>query len=293
MVPLVCAGACATPHVESSISAGDSAVPAGCDVDIEHPLSPDPAAIGEAYLCYGFDAQPLANQTVKGLVWQAPDGGGVLWHHATLSAVPGDFPDGPVACDGMPPGSVSLHVWAPGGDNLVLPKATGFALPSGTTRLVVEMHVLRMHAAPANKGSLGICLNHDSVQNFARFFAVTVPIPALRPRTNETNSTTCTFKSSAHLWSIWPHMHRLGTAIEATLVRSAGDRTLLRRVDPWDFTRQRTYALDVDVENGDKVTSACWWSNVTDEYVFAGLHTTDEMCNQGFIGWPEPALACE
>jgi hypothetical protein len=88
-------------------------------------------------------------------------------------------------------------------------------------------------------------------------------------------------------------MHRLGAAIEAVRVRKTGDRQTLLRVAPWDFNQQRTYPLDVDLESGDRVESTCWWNNVTDEYVFAGLHTSDEMCNLGFIGWPAPALACE
>jgi hypothetical protein len=184
-------------------------------------------------------------------------------------------------------------VWAPGGNNLVLPEATALALPETTKRLVVEMHLLRSDFSPASAGSLGICLQHEPVQNLARFFGIEAPIPALRPRTNETTSVKCTFDASTHLWSVWPHMHRLGTAIEADLVRKAGDRQVLRRVDPWDFTRQRTYPLEVDIAAGDRFESTCWLSNVTDQYVFGGLRTTDEMCNQGLIGWPEAPLSCE
>jgi len=274
-------------------TAADAAVPDTCEIDIDHQLFPDPAVPGESYLCFGFDAQPLIHQTVRGLVWKSPVGGGVLWHHVTLSAVPGEFPDGPVPCDGMPPGSVNLHVWAPGGSPLLLPEGTGLVLPETTTRLVVEMHVLRMDAAAANRGSLGICLNHETVQNAARFFGIFAPVPALRPRFQETSTVRCTFPTGTHLWSLWPHMHRLGTSIEAVRVRKTGDRQTLLRVEPWDFNQQRTYPLDVDLESGDRVESTCWWNNVTDEYVFGGLHTSDEMCNQGFIGWPAPALACE
>src|SRR5690242_12360050 len=197
---------CAGGSSDAPVVTGDAqGTPATCDADVVHTLTPDPEATGETYLCYGFEARSLVDRTIQGLVWHAPTGGGVTWHHATLSAVPGDFPDGPIPCDGLPPGSVSLHVWAPGGDNLLLPEATGLVLPETTNRLAVELHVLRADLAPAATGSLGICMSHDPVRNFARFFSVAAPIPARRPRTQETASTKCTFEASAHLWSIWPH----------------------------------------------------------------------------------------
>src|SRR5689334_2617290 len=194
---LITLDGCAAPHLDSPLPVTDSTPPNTCDIDVEHLLSPDAPPADEAYVCYGFDAQALTAQTIKGLIWKAPDGGGVAWHHATLRAVPGDFPDGPAPCDGMPPGSVSLHVWAPGGDNLLLPEGTGVTLPETTSRLVVEMHVLRTGSSAAAGGSLGICLNHEPVRNFARFFGVSTPIPALRPHTHESASTSCTFQSGA------------------------------------------------------------------------------------------------
>jgi len=293
IAPPYFAGGCSNSPPHQAVDAADSSSPQACNADIIHTLAPDPDAMGETYLCYGFDARSLVQQTIEGLLWNAPASGGVVWHHATLSAVPGDFPDGPIPCDGMPPGSTSLHVWAPGGDNLLLPEATGLELPETTMRLVVELHVLRASSASAGTGSLGICFNHEPVRNRARFFGVAAGIPALRPHTKETSSTKCTFAASTHLWSVWPHMHRLGTAIEAVLVRGTGERELLRRVEPWDFTKQRTYPLAVDLAAGDRLESTCWWNNETNEYVFGGLRTTDEMCNQGFIGWPETSLSCE
>src|SRR5689334_21841120 len=143
---------CGARDSDAPIAVADSGAPNTCEVDIEHVLSPDPQPVDEAYLCYGFDAQALTGQIIKGLVWKAPEGGGVIWHHPRLRAVAGDFPDGPVPCDGMPPGAVSLHVWAPGGDDLLLPEGTGLALPAATLRLVVEMHVLRTGSSSAAGG---------------------------------------------------------------------------------------------------------------------------------------------
>jgi hypothetical protein len=263
-----------------------------CSPDTAYELKSDLPFAGEQYLCYGFDASPVRGATLRGLRWSAPDSGGVRWHHATLYAVVDTYPDGPIPCDGMPQGSISLHVWAPGGNNLLLPADVGLELPATTQRLVVELHLLRTSTDPAASGSLGICLQHEPIAHRASFFAVVAPVPAIRPQMMETSSATCRFGGGAHLWSIWPHMHRVGTAIESTLLRASGESSTIVRVDPWDFSAQRTYPLDIDVASGDAIQAQCWWTNPTNEYVLPGLKTSDEMCNQGFIGWPAAALPC-
>jgi hypothetical protein len=262
-----------------------------CVVDQTYPLTPDLGSVNEAYLCYGFSAASFDHQTLQGLVWTPPEAGGVVWHHATVYAVPGDFPDGP--CDGMPPDAVGLHVWAPGGSDLVLPDGVGLALPEHTTRLVVEMHVLRTSSQPPATGSLGLCLSHEPVAHPAMFFGAVAPVPAIRPQMQETSKAACSFHGDAHLWSVWPHMHLVGSAIQATLIRANGATSVLSRVDPWNFHQQKTYPLDVDVHSGDSLEVQCWWTNPTTDYVLPGLKTSNEMCNHGFIGWPAASLPCE
>jgi len=263
-----------------------------CTPDDTHVMTPDLAVGTEQYVCYAFDAGAARESTIRGLRWNAPAGGGVTWHHATLYAVTGTFPDGPAPCEGMPPGSVGLHVWTPGGDNLLLPADVGLELPNATQRLVVELHLLRTNPEPPASGSLGICLQHAPVAHRASFFAVSAPVPAIRPKMNETSSATCTFTGNAHLFSIWPHMHRAGAAIQATLVRTSGETSTISRVDPWNFMAQRTYPLGIDVGAGDAIDGQCWWTNPTSEYILPGIKTSDEMCNQGLIGWPSDALPC-
>jgi hypothetical protein len=277
----------------ASASTPSTNVDPSCALPTTYVLQPDTPAGSEDYICYAFDAGALDGATLRAIHWTVPATGGVIWHHATLYAVTETFPAGPAHCDGMPPGSVGLHVWTPGGAALVLPADVGLQLPSGTSRFVVELHVLRINDdAPAEAGSVGICSQREPVAHRAAFFAVVAPVPAIRPETNETSSASCTFVGGAHLWSIWPHMHRLGTAIEARLLQKSGDTSRLARVDPWNFSAQRTYPLDLDVSAGDAIESQCWWTNPTDTYVFAGPNTSDEMCNQGLIGWPAASLPC-
>lgn len=263
-----------------------------CAAAVSHELQPDLLIGTEDYICYAFDAPVPDGSTLQAIHWTVPMTGGVLWHHATLYAVTEPFPDGPAPCDGMPPGSITLHVWTPGGGDLILPDDVGLGFPSGTRRFVVELHVLRLQDGAAASGAVKVCSRTDAVAHVGAFFGVIAPVPAIRPQTTETSSTTCTFSANAHIWSIWPHMHRIGHAIEARLRPSGGETSILVHVEPWNFSAQRTYPLDVDVAAGDSIESQCWWTNTTDQYVLPGLKSSDEMCNQGLVGWPASSLPC-
>ena len=60
------------------------------------PFRVDAPANGEAHECFGFDAAPLLGRWLREIAWQSPGPGEVELHHATLYAVPADYPDGPV-----------------------------------------------------------------------------------------------------------------------------------------------------------------------------------------------------
>src|SRR5690348_784131 len=103
---------------------------------------PDGPSTSEAYLCFGFDPGGATRGYVTSFDWTPPATGGVQLHHATLFSLDVDYPDGPVPCEGMIEGALTLHVWAPGSD-APLPAGVGMELPADTRRLVVQAHALR------------------------------------------------------------------------------------------------------------------------------------------------------
>src|SRR4051812_16359233 len=80
----------------------------------------DPGAAGEAYLCFGFDADLLDGADIGGIELDAPSGS-VALHHVALYASLAEYADGPVGCESMPDDAVPLHVWATGGGALAFP----------------------------------------------------------------------------------------------------------------------------------------------------------------------------
>jgi len=244
-------------------------------------------------VCFGFDPGALAAGTIGGVLWTPTAGGSLLLHHATLYAVTVDYPDGPVACDGMPPGSVGLHVWTPGGDDLVLPSDTGLLLPTGTRRFVVEAHTLRVGPGPGVEDArVSLCAGPAQPAHLAALMSASAPVPAIRPQHVETSQATCTLAGDLHLWSVWPHMHLAGKEVSVDLQRADASVQTLVDVTPWDFHLQRTYPLSVDALGGDRIHTQCTWQNTTDAYILPGPLTENEMCNVVLIAWPAQQAQC-
>jgi hypothetical protein len=263
-----------------------------CSEALELSFAPDTADLSEAYVCYGFDSSAFAAATIGGMRWSIPESGGYLFHHAILYAVPGAYPDGPAICDGMPEGAVQLHVWSPGGDDLALPPDTGLLLPPGTERFVVEAHTLKLSDEPTDPGGVRICNGPDNPARAAALMGTGAPVPAIRPLHEETSAGTCALAGDVHLFSVWPHMHRVGREITVELMSSSGT-TELANVAAWDFRHQRTYPLDIDASAGDQIRVSCTWENPSDEYVLPGPKTENEMCNAAFIAWPAISASCD
>jgi hypothetical protein len=255
-------------------------------------FSPDLPVGQEAYLCFGFDGTRAAGEAIVGIDW-TPPAGAVLLHHAKLYAVASDYADGPLPCDGMPAGAVSLHVWLPGGGPLRLPAGVGVAVPGDTSRFVVETHVLRLREGPAGAGRALISFATEPPARTAAWTAFAVPVPPLRPMHVETSARRCTLGSPLHIYYAWPHMHLLGKAFESALFRADGSTAVsLLDVPVWDFNHQIGVAMDVDVAAGDDLGVTCTWFNDTDAYVLPGPRTTDEMCQAGLVVWPAVGALC-
>jgi hypothetical protein len=255
-------------------------------------FSPDAPAGGEAYSCFGFDAGPAAGGAVVAIDWSLPDGA-VAVHHAKLYALAGDYPDGPVACDGMPSSALPLHVWLPGGGGLRLPDGVGVAIPAETSRFVIEAHAWRLGDGAPGQARAMISLATQPPARTAGWTALGAPVPPLPPGQVLSSSQSCTLPAPLHIYLAWPHMHLLGQSFQSVLRDANGTATALLDVPVWDFNHQVGATLDVDAAAGDAVDVTCTWRNGTDHYVLPGARTTDEMCAAGFVAWPPgPRTLC-
>src|ERR1051325_1646070 len=164
---------------------------AACRAPVELSFTPDTQGADEAYVCYGFDSSAFSSGTIAGVRWRIPSEGAYFVHHAIVYAVAGDYPDGPVVCDGMPASAVQLHVWSPGGDDLALPPDVGLALPPGTQRFVVEAHLLHVGQGAIEDARLEVCTGPAAPVHQAALMGTGAPVPAIRPQHEETSAGTC------------------------------------------------------------------------------------------------------
>jgi hypothetical protein len=86
-------------------------------------------------------------------------------------------------------------------------------------------------------------------------------------------------------------MHQLGVHAKLELTR-AGQGTALHDA-PFDFFDQRIYPLDdLEIRDGDVLTTTCSYENDTGRTVSFGQNSDDEMCFNFVTYYPMGAFQC-
>ncbi len=250
----------------------------------------DPGPAGEAYQCFGFDADVLNGSALGGIELDAP-AGSVALHHVAFYASPAEFADGPIECESMPDDAVPLHVWATGGGPIDLPEDVELAVPAGTRRLIVQAHALRTADGDPAVRTLMLTPRQGALHR-AGWLPLRAPTPALRPHHVEESKATCSIGSELHVISTWPHMHQAGKTFRGSVLRD-GVMDSFVTVDPWSFDAQRAYAIDITIASGQLIETHCIWQNDTDKTILPGPSIHDEMCGQSLMAWPVEAAHCE
>lgn len=179
-----------------------------------------------------------------------------------------------------------LGAWAPGGAVNVLPDGVGVPV-SGGSKIVLQMHY-NTAAAGAQPDQTAMLLRvSDTVDTPAEIVPWTNPrwlssrgmdIPA--GELGVTHEFSYRMPSEVTVYSSSLHMHRLGRAASLSVTRADDSEDCLLSIPDWDFNWQRTYRFTepVQVAPGDGIRLSCTWDNTTDQDVYWGEGTGDEMC---------------
>jgi hypothetical protein len=195
---------------------------------------------------------------------------------------------------GFPPRDGGLGGWAPGQVPRYLPDGTGYFLPKGAD-VVLQVHYHRDGRAEKDRTSVGLYLNRTPIAK--RFQGMVVPgrflmIPAGAEQHRVSGS--MEVKQDCQLYTVMPHMHKLGKEIQVTMTPPDGDRVTLIGIRDWDYNWQETYFLKqpLSVKAGTRFDIEAIYNN-TDKNpnnpfnpprpVMFGQRTTNEMC-LGFLG---------
>lgn len=259
------------------------------------------ADVPDEYVCYGFD---IARQNKRHVIGLGPrvDNPNVV-HHILLFRSPTAVAGEPAPCPSNPPLDWQLHAaWAPGGDAIMLPEEAGFP-EEGVSHWAAQIHYSNLQRLSGQVDASGydLCTTEQLRRHDAGILATGTMNLTIPPRSE--SSTTCHYNWGAgatgdfrtkhpdvKVFSVMPHMHKLGSAMAVHRLAPGLPRVTL--VDSkFDFGAQSTYAVNVPVGGLDQITTRCTFKNSTDKTVQWGEDTSSEMCF-AFLSY-YPAVAAD
>lgn len=270
------------------------------DVQIDMPEAYTPS-MGDDYRCFLLDWEGEETTYVTG--FDVLPGTSQVHHVIAFLIQPDDADDYRdldeedtglgYACYGGPGGDIQtlidtkwLGSWAPGVGASNFPEGTGITVKAGSL-VAVQVHY-NVLSEPEPDQSIVQLSTTDSREYWGDLQPWTevawlfggMEIPANTDGVSHTFEYPLSTDESFRFYSTALHMHTLGVSAEMVVEHDDGTETCLARVPSWDFDWQRSYELvePVDVADGDTIRLTCTWDNPTDEDVYWGDGTTDEMC---------------
>jgi len=288
------------PARPDKLGAPSLVVDSGVDYDSTYPGADD-------YRCFVID--PGLTDRFDLLAVDTTSTNRSIVHHVIISALPpqsvaaahakDDAEPGPgYTCFGGPgvEGAVPISGSAVGSMTQPFPEGTGVPLPAGW-QFIVQVHYNFDNGRGANRLALQLWRSPTPVTRYphgARIANNTFMIPAGAPDV-EASATTLLGGAAAKpgkIWSVFPHMHQLGSSIYVELQRADGSTQCLMNVPRWDFHWQGSYTFlqPVQTQAGDQLKMTCVWNNSAENQplvngapqaprdVRFGEGSTDEMC---------------
>ena len=267
------------------------------DVEAPYGLAPSPS---NQILCFVFKAPWMETTQATGF---APiiDDSRVLHHWILfgLSSTP-PVPVGEVFdCERRMPAGVSFIAgWAPGGTNRELPADVGAELPSGPSAyLLLQVHYWNVpgYADVADRSGVAVCATQDLRPNTAgvsTLGSLDIAIPAHTMGHTVTGTCTPALDAPVHLVAAGPHMHTHGRTIKTEVLRGGSESAIEMLVDVqhWDFNAQALYPSSMLIQPGDMLRTTCVYDNDSDQMIWFGEATEDEMCFDFLLAYPAGAL---
>jgi mono/diheme cytochrome c family protein len=183
------------------------------------------------------------------------------------------------------------EVWVPGRTPRLLPAGVAVKIPKGA-KLLMQVHYHKNGVVQADTSQVALYYAKGRIDKIMRTLPLVNPVIALQPGNSAQHlKMSFTLPVSAHLHTIFPHMHLLGREmrITATLPGGAKRQLPLICVNDWDFNWQETYAYrePVELPAGTRIEMEAVYDNSDANprqtnhparVVRWGEQTTDEMC---------------
>jgi hypothetical protein len=234
-------------------------------------------ASSEKYFCY----TKTVTQETAAIEVQTHEG--TLVHHLAVFQTIVPEPDGFSECP-----SLIKETWLPlygGGRNtggMKLPDGAGFKFPKDA-QILVQLHLVNATThAVTETTTVNLVFGADPASlTPAGIYAVgnrtfTIPTGA----TSYPVVGQCGFNKKAPIdvFALFPHMHRLGRAIQLEHGTTESSAQPIFRVDPWSFGDQPMKMMNAKIVPGDFLRATCTYDNTDGHDIHYGESTFDEMC---------------
>jgi len=202
-------------------------------------------------------------------------------------------------------GAIPVAASAVGSLPKAFPNGSGAPLPAGT-RWVVQVH----YNYDSSRGSNRIAVEAWSAPSLTQVphglsaanYTFYIPAGAIGVTATAEGDIVASPIGGAqtrpgYLWSVFPHMHQIGSSISIELVRMSGEKQCVINIPKWDFHWQGSYLFTQPnkVNAGDQLITTCVWDNSPQHQplvdgvpqqprdVYFGEGSTDEMCLTGYV----------
>ena len=184
--------------------------------------------------------------------------------------------------------------WSPGKNDHVMPSDIGVFMPStGELKMTVHYYNEDGTGMEQDESGVEVCLTSKKRPKTAAVmpFAANPVVPAQSQRLEV--KSTCTVRSTEPVTIITssPHMHGLGVHAKLSVQRMGGATEVIHDKS-FNFEEQTTWGINTVVNNGDRVTTTCVYTNDTNRRVGFGLNTEDEMCFNFALYYPMCGMTC-
>jgi hypothetical protein len=172
-----------------------------------------------------------------------------------------------------------------------LPDGIGYFLPKGAD-IVIQVHYHPTGKEETDRSQIGLYFCKQPVDKKLRVLGVRVPVDSFRIPADQDN---CVFWAEqlmppdVTVLQVFPHMHLIGRAIEATAILPDGTSVPIVRISDWDFRWQSIYPLKhpINLPTGSRMRLEARydnsWNNPRNpnkppKPVGFGFGMSDEMC---------------
>ncbi len=246
------------------------------------PADPYPLPMdGTNYQCWSFTIPPGSPEQYVVRFEHLIDNSRYVHHTLIFRNRAADSPAGPFGCGSPELDWDMVSGWAPGQPDESMPMGVGVRAFPGD-QFIVQGHYDQVAAAGQTDRS-GIRLvmtDQPGLQEAAVLWAGGAWSNGIQG-SNVMRRGERTMNRDFTMFSVFPHMHKLGTRITLEL-RRAGSSTwdLVGEVPAWSFDDQPKIAVPFQfqsVRSGDALRTTCWWDTMGRSVGF-GEASDDEMC---------------